>query len=171
MDVTPRLLNVFIPRSDSRSVYIFAMVCYSIAIDVTAGRVAEVLGLWTARSTPQALSNARHMVAGPWWKHAVMDLLLSPIVESLMIVAIIELLRRLKFSVTTGIVVATLIFSALHSITIPIWGLICVAGFFIQSASYVYWRGTSFWAGLQAIVLIHAFSNLPPLLYMLGRSR
>ena len=98
-----------------------------------------------------------------------MDLLISPIIESLVIITIIEVTRRLKWGALTGIVVATLLFAGLHSFTIPIWGLICVPAFFIQAVSYNYWRRISFWAGLQVIVLIHAFSNLAPFLYTVGK--
>lgn len=64
---------------------------------------------------------------------------------------------------------ATALFSALHSVTIPIWGVISIPAFLLGAASYNYWRGVSFWAGLQTIVLIHAFTNLPPFLYTLER--
>jgi hypothetical protein len=146
------------------------MVCYTSTIDLLGGRLANILGLWRVRSSPQALVNAQQMIAGSWWNHALMDLLISPITESLMIIGIVEVLCRLKFSAVTGITMATLLFSALHGLTIPIWGIICIPGFFIESVSYVYWRRISFWAGLQVIILIHAFSNLPPFLYTLERS-
>ncbi|MEY2506281.1 MAG: hypothetical protein QOH01_610 [Verrucomicrobiota bacterium] len=109
------------------------------------------------------------MVTRPLWDRVVMDLLVSPLAESLVIIAIIELMRRLKFSAVTGITVATLFFAALHSFTIPIWGLITIPAFFIEGVSYNHWRRVSFWAGLQAIVLIHALSNLAPVLYSLER--
>jgi hypothetical protein len=105
------------------------------------------------------------MIARASWNQALMDLLISPIVESLVIIAIIEFMRRLKFNDMTGAAVAALVFAALHSLTIPIWGLICIPAFFIEGASYIYWRRRSFGAGLQAIALIHAFSNLAPFLY------
>jgi hypothetical protein len=143
------------------------MVCYTIAIDVVGGRLAALLGLWKVSSFPGALANAHQMVLKPLWDQAVMGFLIAPVVESLVIIAIIELLRRLKSSPSTGIAVATLLFSALHSVTIPIWGVICIPGFFIQSVSYVYWRRISFWAGLQTIVIIHALTNLAPFLYTL----
>jgi hypothetical protein len=167
--VTHRFFSGFLPRSESRFVFIFTMVCYTATIDLLGGRLASVVGLWRVRSSPEAASNAHQMIAGPWWDHALMDLLISPIAESLMIISIIELFSRLKFSAVTGIIVATLLFSALHGVTIPIWGIICIPGFFIQGASYVYWRRISFWAGLQVIILIHAFSNLVPFLYTLER--
>jgi hypothetical protein len=143
------------------------MACYSITIDVVGGRLAALLGLWKVSSFPGALANARQMVLKPLLDQAAMDFLISPVLESLVIIAIIELLRRLKVSPSTGIFIATLLFSALHSVTIPIWGVICIPSFFIQSASYVHWRRISFWAGLQTIVLIHALSNLAPFLYTL----
>jgi hypothetical protein len=141
------------------------MACYIIAINLVGGYTADALGLWRVRSTPAALENAHNMISRPSWNQAVMDLLVSPIVESLVIIAIIELMRRLKFRPIVGILVATALFAALHSHTIPIWGLICIPSFFIQAVSYDYWRRTSFWAGLQTIVLIHALVNLPPVLY------
>ncbi len=87
-----------------------------------------------------------------------------------MIIGIIELLGRWKFSALTGIMAATLVFAALHAVTIPIWGIICIPSFFIESVSYVYWRRISFWAGLQVIIFIHAFSNLAPSLATLERN-
>jgi|GEM_PF-5439732 len=141
------------------------MTCYIIAIEILGGRFATAVGLWRVRSSHSAVENARHMVAQPLWEQALMDLLISPIAESLVIIAIIELMRRLKFNSVTGITLATLLFSALHSLTIPIWGLIVFPAFFIEGVSYNYWRRVSFWMGLQTIVLIHAFSNLPPFLY------
>jgi hypothetical protein len=145
------------------------MVCYTSTIQVIGGRVATVLGLWRVSSLPGALANAQQMMARPWWSHALWDLVISPITESLMIIGIVELLGRWKFSAMTGITVATLLFGVLHAFTIPIWGIICIPLFFIDSVSYVYWRRVSFWTGLQVIILIHAFSNLPPSLSSLER--
>jgi hypothetical protein len=165
----PKFFDALIPRSESRSVYIFTMTCYVIAIDLLGGRIASALGLWSVRASPAALGNARHMVARPLWEQAGMDLVISPIVESLVMIAIIEMARRLKLGALTGVIGATLLFGALHCATIPIWGLIVVPAFFIEGVSYNYWRRVSFWAGLQTIVLIHAFSNLAPFLYEFER--
>jgi len=169
MKAAQQFLSGFVPRSESRGTYVFTVTCYVIAIELLGGRIAAALGLWRVRSAPAAVENARHMVAVPLWRQAVMDLLISPIIESLVIIAIIEIARRLKVGALTGIVAATLLFGALHCATIPIWGLIVVPAFFIEAVSYNYWRRVSFWAGLQTIVLIHAFSNLAPFLYAFER--
>lgn len=167
--VTHQFLKGFVPRSESRTIYVFTMACYSIAITTLGARLADSLG-FLVHASPTALLNAERIEALPWWHHAVVDLVISPVLESLVLIAIIELIRRLKFSVTTGIVVSTLFFSLLHSATIPVWGIVCIPAFFIQSASYVYWRHISFWAGFQTIVFIHFCSNVPPFLYSLGQT-
>lgn len=164
--VSHRILNGLLPRSESRAVYTFTMACYSITITVLATRLASVLGLWTEVSS-DVLANAQQLRASPWWNQVVVDLLLAPVSESLALIGIIELLRFLKRSATAGVIVATLFFSALHSFTIPVWGIICIPAFFIDSVSYVYWRRISFWAGLQTAVVLHICGNLPPVLYSL----
>lgn len=169
MKVTHQFLKGFVPRSESRTIYVFAMACYTIAITSLGGQLAESLGFWVPAS-PTALSNAQWIRALPWWYHALVDLLISPVFESLVLIGIIELIRRLNFSATSGIVVSTIFFSYLHTATIPVWGIICIPTFFIESASYVYWRRISFWAGFQTIVLIHFCSNVPPFLYSLGQT-
>lgn len=167
--ITHQFLKGFLPRSESRAIYIFTMACYDIAISLLGGRLATSLGLWVPVSSG-ALSNAQRITALPWWHHAVVDLLISPVIESLVLIGIIELIRHLNFSVTSGIVVSTLFFSLLHSATIPVWGIICIPAFFIESASYVYWRRISLWAGFQTVVLLHFCSNVAPFLYSLGRT-
>jgi hypothetical protein len=91
--------------------------------------------------------------------HVWTVLLLSPVLESLLVVGFIELLRRTKFSIVVQIVAPTLLICGLHSAIHTVWGFVAAPMFFIGAASYVYWRPVSFWVGMQMIVWVHFFWN------------
>lgn len=141
------------------------MACYSLAITLVATRLAGVLGLWT-EVPPDVKETVQQLRASPWWNDIAMNLLVSPVIESLVLIGIIELLR-LKWSAAVGVIVATLVSSAVHARAVPVWGIICIPAFFIDSASYVYWRRISFWSGFQTAVILHICGNIPPVLYSL----
>jgi hypothetical protein len=84
---------------------------------------------------------------------------LAPIFESLLVMGLIGLLRRAKFSNTTQIVVSTALLCSCHSAFHLVWGVLAVPTFFIGAAAYVYWRHISFWTGTFALIWIHFFWN------------
>ena len=148
----------FLPKSRSRVIFIFAASCYTFTITTLESRLIKIFGLW-----PTIVDPVRHVVRNvrlgaehsPVWT----GLLLSPVLESFLVIGFIELLRRTKFSIAVQIAVPTLLVCGLHSAAHIVWGFIVAPLFFIGAASYVYWRPVSFWVGTQMIILVHFFWN------------
>jgi hypothetical protein len=152
----------FLPKSRSKAIFIFAVCCYTFTITTLEIRLIKIFGLW-----PEVVDPVRHVLRdvrlgeGHNQGHSQVwsVLLLSPVLESLLVVGFIELLRRTKFSIAVQIVGPTLLICGLHSAIHTVWGFVAAPVFFIGAASYVYWRPVSFWAGMQMIVWVHFFWN------------
>ena len=164
-----RFLRSLLPRSRSPIIYGFTMACYMIALDALLSRLVVIFGLWPARA--QAAPAIERIVNLPIGYRIFSEFLISPIVESLGLIGVIELMRWFGFKDITGVIVSTALICLLHTATVPIFGLIVVPAFLIGTASYVYWRHTSFWTGLGMIVFLHFASNIIPVLRALGRNR
>jgi hypothetical protein len=87
-------------------------------------------------------------------------LLLSPVFESLLLVAVIELLRWLHCPLWAQISGATLALALEHSTSWSPWGLIIWPAFAVDAFSYVYWRATSRKVAYGITACIHALHNL-----------
>lgn len=146
----------FLPRSESKVVFVLVMVCFT----------------WTLNSLLQTLVDAFHSapayLPGLFTLHGkpemrVGDLLLfSPIVESLILVAVIEVLRWISCPTWVQICGSTIIIAILHSVGWRPWGLIVAPGFAVQAFSYLYWRSGSRTIAFAIVVCIHALHNLMP---------
>lgn len=156
-------LERFLPQSRSRAIFIFAICCYTFTIGTLEARLVKILGLW-----PRTHDPVRHIVRnvqlGAEHSPAWSALLLAPVFESLLVIGIIELLRRNKFGVTVQIAGSTLLICGLHSIAYLMWGFLVLPLFFVGAASYIYWRPISFWTGTLMIILVHFFWNASDLL-------
>jgi hypothetical protein len=155
--VVPIRLSSFIPRSRSRIVFALVMGCYSVTLgEFVSGwaRVAHV------RSPPRGFylrGDASDVFA---------MLLVGPILESLILVGVFELVRRARAPVVVQVFVAALFISELH--VWPWWphAVIVLPSFCIQTASYLYWRRRGPWKdAFWVLVSIHALNNVVPALY------
>jgi hypothetical protein len=154
----------FLPRSESKLVFILVMVCFT----------------WTLNSLLQTLVDAFHSapayLPGLFTVHSkpemrVSDLLLfSPVVESLLLVAAIELLRWVGSPTWLQICGSTMIIAILHSVGWRPWALIVAPGFAVQAFSYLYWRSDSRMIAFVIVVCIHALHNLIPAISNLAYS-
>lgn len=90
--------------------------------------------------------------------------------ESILLIGVIELLRRLRFGHIVQVVVSTLLICALHSAVVPIWGLLSIPPFLIGTAAYVYWRRHSFWTAALITVALHFCINLSAFLAVVRRA-
>ena len=121
-------LERLLPRNPSKSVFLFVMACYAL----TLGRL-EMLLIQLLR---------RFLSAGPFRPlqrpfstdplgGQLLDLwVLAPVIESLILIAIIELCRRLKLAVALQVVVPATIICIMHtSHEYPFWGLIVAPAF------------------------------------------
>lgn len=164
-----RFLEAFLPRSQSRSVYAFTMACYIIAIKVVGTRLVAVFGLWHVRT--EALPSWEYNAQLPLANIILVDLVASPIVESLVLIGTIELFRRFGCKDFYAVIISTCLICLLHSSTVPIHGLLAVPTFLIGTASYVYWRRiASFWTGFGMIVFLHFCANIIPVLNDITRT-
>jgi hypothetical protein len=97
-------------------------------------------------------------------------LVFAPIVESLILVAVFELVRRAHAPDAVQVLTAALFVSELHAW--PWWthAVIVLPSFCIQSASYLYWRRTSWKTAFWVVALIHALNNSIAAVSAIGRA-
>jgi len=157
----PIRLTSFLPRSRSKIVFALVMGCYCIA-------VGSFMSTWTwvARlpRPPQAfyLRGDVPDVLG--------SLIFAPLIESLMVVGIFELVRRARAPEWAQVITSALFISELH-----VWGwwphaIIVLPSFLIQSTSYLYWRRASWKEAFWVLVSIHAVNNAIPTLSAISRA-
>ena len=159
--ILPVRLGSFLPRSRSKIVFALVMGSYCIA-------VGSFMAAWTWVARLPRPPKAFYL------RGDVPDvlglLIFGPVIESLMLVAIFELLRRVRTPDWGQVVVSAVFISALHFG--PWWphAFIVLPSFLIQSASYLYWRRTSWKEAFWVLVCVHALSNLIPALNAVGRA-
>ncbi len=141
----------FLPRSRSKAVFIFTITCYTFTLSAIAGRLIRLFGASPTPNINYRTSTVLDTVVGP--------LVFAPVVESFIVIGLIELVRRLRFNVAIQIAISVSINCFLHSFSEPFWGLAVAPGFLIGAAAYIYWRRVSFWIGAQTIILLHFFYN------------
>src|SRR5205807_1029881 len=157
----PIRITSFVPRTRSNIVFALVMACYCIVAGSFVSTWAFVVGV---RQPPRSFylrGNAADVFGG---------LVFAPIVESLMLVGVFELLRRLRAPDWVQVVASALFISALH-----VWGwwphaVIVLPSFLIQAASYLYWRSKSWKEAFWVLVSIHALNNVIPILSAVGRA-
>lgn len=139
-------LDRFLPKSQSKTVFIFTMTCYTFTLHYIVARL-----IWLFGFSP---TSNRSITSTP-----IVPLLIAPVVESFVVIGLIELVRRLKFKLAVQIAVPVLVSCFLESPLQPFWGIRSAPLFFIGAASYIYWRGVSFWTAAQIVILLHFFYN------------
>lgn len=154
----------FLPRSDSKAMYVGAMACYSWAL---ASLVRGVIRLFSASSMPAELFPLP--IGGEGFaRMAFSTLIFAPVTETLLLVAIIEVLRRLRAPVQIQFLVPVVLIAALHSVHWLPWGLIVAPSFAIYAFSYIYWR-TNPAIAAALVASIHSLHNLIPTLSTAAR--
>ena len=90
----------------------------------------------------------------------------APVVETLIMAAVIELLLRI---VPPGwaIGLSALGWAIAHSLQAPTWGLVIWWPFLIFSTLYVTWRKRSIFGAIGIVAAVHALNNLVPGLLLL----
>jgi hypothetical protein len=148
----PVRLKSFIPRTRSPVVFALVMACYSITLISLVGGLARAAHL--RRPSPPFYVRGNPV-------DIISLLVAAPLIESLILIGIIELLRRVRAPEAAQIFTAALFSAAMHA---PQWwphAIIVLPSFCIQAASYLYWRRTSWKTAYWVLVLIHSLTNLP----------
>ena len=157
----PIRITSFIPRTRSKLVFALVMGCYCIAAGSFVSTWASVAGV---RRPPRSfyLTGDASDVFGA--------LVFAPIVESLILVGVFELLRRVRAPSWVQVVASALFISELH--VLPWWphAVIVLPSFLIQAASYFYWRRTSWKEAFWVLVSIHYLNNVIPTVSAVGRA-
>jgi len=157
--ITPIRLSSFIPRTRSKVVFALVMACYSVALGHFVSAWAYVAHV---RSTPRPF----YLRGG---SHIISLLIIAPLLESLVLVGVFELVRRARAPTVAQVFIAALFISETH--VWPWWphAIIVLPGFCIQAASYLYWRERASWKdAFWVLVSIHALSNVIPALNTFG---
>ena len=158
--ITPIRLSSFIPRTRSKVVFALVMACYS----VTLGRFVSA---WAYVAHVRSPPRAFYLRGGA--SDVVSLLVFAPLIESLILVGVFELVRRARAPAVVQVFIAALFISEMH--VWPWWphAVIVLPGFCIQAASYLYWRERAPWKdAFWVLVSIHALSNLVAALNTFG---
>lgn len=92
--------------------------------------------------------------------------IVSPLVETLIMAAVLEVLLRF-LPPAAAIVISAIGWGIAHSWVAPAWGLVIWWPFLIFSTLYVTWSRRSIWAGVGIVFAVHALQNLGPSLLLL----
>ena len=157
----PIRLSLFLPRSRSKVVFALVMACYCIALSAFISAWAYAVHV---KGPPRGfyLRGDAADVFG--------SLLFAPVVESLILIAVFELVRRAHAPAAIQIGMAAFFISVGHAW--PWWphAVIVLPSFCIQAASYHYWRRVSWKDGFWVLVSIHALNNVIPTLSAVSRA-
>jgi len=148
-------LRSFLPRTQSPIVFALVTACYSITLTSFIGAWARVAHL--RRPAPPF-----YLRGDP--ADVISLLVIAPLIESLVLVGVVELVRRFHAPQTVQVFTAALFISGLH--VRPWWphAVIVLPSFCIQGASYLYWRRISWKTAFCVLAAIHALDNVLPAL-------
>ena len=118
----------FLPKSDSKIVFILVMVCFSFTL---ASFFHAIVHAFRLPTPPVGLFGTR---GKPFMRISDL-LLLSPVFESLLLVAVIELLRWVHCPVWAQICGAAIGLALEHSTSWSPWGFIVLPAFAIDAFS------------------------------------
>ena len=97
---------------------------------------------------------------------AVLVVIVSPIIETLIMAGVLELLIRLV-PPPVAVIISAIGWGIAHSLAAPAWGLVIWWPFLIFSTLYLSWRRRSALAGLGIVATTHALQNALPMMAML----
>lgn len=85
--------------------------------------------------------------------------LIAPVLETLIMIPIIALVRKVTSNVLYVSIISALTWSLMHSLIVPLWGIGVFALFFLMSMAYQYWDSHSRTRALLVVTMIHALNN------------
>lgn len=162
-------LGRLVPCGPSKGVFIFAAYCYSVATTHILVQLLKLGGFWPTRLDPNGLS---HYIRPGIDTGRVIDLLvISPIIESLVLIGALELLRLLRLPCNAQ-VIGTVLLSCLlhnsHNVALATW---VAPALFIQVACYLYWKKeASIIPAIGIVMLLHFLLNCIPALVVLSET-
>ena len=156
-------LETLMPLFNSKGVYIVVMACCA---DTLNNFVSKIVALFCLQ--PSITYD------GPITKEAVGEAILDAlfygvIIETLVLVAIIEGARRLRLSSFWQLTLSVIVLSATHIPGFAARALIVAPAFVIFAYSYMDWRRKSWKIGFVICAAIHSAANVIPVLDFIRR--
>jgi membrane protease YdiL (CAAX protease family) len=93
----------------------------------------------------------------------------APVVETLIMAAVLELMLRLRIPPAAAVALSALGWGVAHSLQAPMWGFVIWWPFLIFSTLYVTWSRRSAWTGVGMAATVHALQNLGPALLLVSQ--
>jgi len=141
------------------------MACYSWTLTSLLQTVGYAIDLFPRPAELLAARQSENILIDLGWL-----LLFSPVIESLLLVAIIELLRWLHSPPWLQLFASAFVLAALHCIPWPRRGIIVAPSFVIDAFSYLYWRSTSRRSAFGITACLHALHNVIPAISTVGHA-
>ena len=89
--------------------------------------------------------------------------LFSPVVETLIMAGILDLLRH-RLGAWQAVLASAALWGVCHSLVSPWWGAVIWWPFLIFSTIYVTWRPHGFWRAAGIVATVHMLQNIGPAL-------
>lgn len=109
------------------------------------------------------------MFPGPALEMFLAVVVIAPVVETIVMAAVLELLVR-RVSHLVAILLSAAGWATVHSLQAPTWGLVIWWPFLVFSALYMTWRSRDPDWALLVPMAVHALNNLGPTLLLLRSS-
>ena len=117
-----------------------------------------VLGWIAAKLFPEAPGPDFNVeTVGPWMT-AFSLVVFAPAVETLILAALVLLLRRF-FGHGPAAIAGAALWGVAHSLAAPTWGLIVWWPFLIMSIALMTWRSEGLWKAIALVMIVHALQN------------
>lgn len=146
--------EAFVPRSESKTVFSLAMASYA----------------WTLSAFINAIIRSFHPIVTAPNPYPSSLYWFTVIIDSLLLVGIIELFRRIHARPALQVIIAPLCLCASRFLAEPFWGFNVAPVFFISAFSYVRWRRVSWTSALGIVIFIQALYNVIPVIRTLFQS-
>jgi hypothetical protein len=163
-------LDSFLPRTESKIVFVVVMVCYTWTLTAFLNAILRVFH-FDITPPPFIVAPQTHpfLCAGE-------ILLLAPLFESLELIGIVELARFFRAPPWLQVFAGAIAIGFLHCLSVDgphsfhwsLRGISIAPGFAIQGAAYLYWRQPSWLIAFGIVVSIHALHNLIPAVPLIG---
>jgi hypothetical protein len=150
----------FLPRSRSKIVFVIAMACYAFYAGVLMQAIATAFGT----PYPGVSTFAHHHPI----IYIIEDLLFAPVLESLELIVVIELLRWIRSPIWLQVLGSAVFAASLHALVSVSLAFVVAPGWVIMAIAYLTWRRASWKTGFVVIASIHTLLNLAPALWTLG---
>jgi hypothetical protein len=134
--------------------YVLRMGLISVLPSAAIGMALAAAGAVNEQAAPSFEGPRLLVLAFVWF--------IGPASETLLMSFILWLLSFFTKRIVLLAVISALIWAALHSLAVPVWGLVVFWPFFIFSCSYLAWRQKAWWRAVWVSCCVHMFQNFIP---------